>query len=277
MCSSDLRYKLLSLMNLSKISQLNDFIKEKNLLGEKVYDPMWCENTIGIPPELKQVPYIVLVIDEFADLMAVASVTRKKDGNTPEALIARLTAKARAAGIHLILATQTPRADIVTGAIKANMPSHIAYTVQNSMESRIVLDETGAEKLLGNGDMLVKYQQLNRSQMFRAQGPFTSNQDVEKVVSSWIQQAGEPEYVEGITESEEEESVESEDSDGSAQQLDAKFDQVVEYARSYCSSNKRLSVSELQTAFGFGYNRARKIHRQMQAQQIIDDKGFLIQ
>lgn len=271
------RYKLLSLMNLSKISQLNDFIKEKNLLGEKVYDPMWCENTIGIPPELKPVPYIVLVIDEFADLMAVASVTRKKDGNTPEALIARLTAKARAAGIHLILATQTPRADIVTGAIKANMPSHIAYTVQNSMESRIVLDETGAEKLLGNGDMLVKYQQLNRSQMFRAQGPFTSNQDVEKVVSSWIQQAGEPEYVEGITESEEEENVESEDSDGSAQQLDAKFDQVVEYARSYCSSNKRLSVSELQTAFGFGYNRARKIHRQMQAQQIIDDKGFLIQ
>jgi|GEM_PF-659826 len=271
------RYKLLSLMNLSKISQLNDFIKEKNLLGEKVYDPMWCQNTIGIPPELKPVPYIVLVIDEFADLMAVASVTRKKDGNTPEALIARLTAKARAAGIHLILATQTPRADIVTGAIKANMPSHIAYTVQNSMESRIVLDETGAEKLLGNGDMLVKYQQLNRSQMFRAQGPFTSNQDVEKVVSSWIQQAGEPEYVEGITESEEEESPESEDNDSSTQQLDAKFDQVVEYARSYCSANKRLSVSELQTAFGFGYNRARKIHRQMQAQQIIDDKGFLIQ
>lgn len=271
------RYKLLSLMNLSKISQLNDFIKEKNLLGEKVYDPMWSENTVGIPPELKIVPYIVLVIDEFADLMAVASVTRKKDGNTPEALIARLTAKARAAGIHLILATQTPRADIVTGAIKANMPSHIAYTVQNSMESRIVLDETGAEKLLGNGDMLVKYQQLNRSQMFRAQGPFTSNQDVENVVSSWIQQAGEPEYVEGITESEEEESSESEDNDSSTQQLDSKFDQVVEYARSYCSSNKRLSVSELQTAFSFGYNRARKIHRQMQAQQIIDDKGFLIQ
>ena len=271
------RYKLLSLMNLSKISQLNDFIKEKNLLGEKVYDPMWAENTVGIPPELKPVPYIVLVIDEFADLMAVASVTRKKDGNTPEALIARLTAKARAAGIHLILATQTPRADIVTGAIKANMPSHIAYTVQNSMESRIVLDETGAEKLLGNGDMLVKYQQLNRSQMFRAQGPFTSNQDVEKVVSAWIQQAGEPEYVEGITESEDEDTSENEDNESSAQQLDSKFDQVVEYARSYCSSNKRLSVSELQTAFGFGYNRARKIHRQMQAQQIIDDKGYLIQ
>ncbi len=271
------RYKLLSLMNLSKISQLNDFIKEKNLLGEKVYDPMWAENTIGIPPELKPVPYIVLVIDEFADLMAVASVTRKKDGNTPEALIARLTAKARAAGIHLILATQTPRADIVTGAIKANMPSHIAYTVQNSMESRIVLDETGAEKLLGNGDMLVKYQQLNRSQMFRAQGPFTSNGDVEKVVSAWIQQAGEPEYVEGITESEEDDTSENEDNDNSTQQLDAKFDQVVEYARSYCSSNKRLSVSELQTAFGFGYNRARKIHRQMQSQQIIDDKGYLIQ
>ena len=271
------RYKLLSLMNYSKISQLNDYIKEKNLLGEKVYDPMWAENTIGIPPELKPVPYIVLVIDEFADLMAVASVTRKKDGNSPEGLIARLTAKARAAGIHLILATQTPRADIVTGAIKANMPSHIAYTVQNAMESRIVLDETGAEKLLGNGDMLVKYQQLNRSQMFRAQGPFTSNDDVEKVVSSWKQQAGEPEYVEGVTESEEEESSESEENENSTLQLDAKFDEVVEYARSYCSANKRLSVSELQTAFGFGYNRARKIHRQLQSQQIIDDRGFIIQ
>ncbi len=271
------RYKLLSLMNYSKISQLNDFIKEKNLLGEKVYDPMWAENTIGIPPELKPVPYIVLVIDEFADLMAVASVTRKKDGNTPEGLIARLTAKARAAGIHLILATQTPRADIVTGAIKANMPSHIAYTVQNAMESRIVLDETGAEKLLGDGDMLVKYQQLNRSQMFRAQGPFTSKEDVESVVSAWKQQAGDPEYVEGITEIEEEDSSDSEDSESSTQQLDAKFDQVVEYARSYCSSNKRLSVSELQTAFGFGYNRARKIHRQLQSQQILDDKGFIIQ
>lgn len=276
------RYKLLSLMHQSKISELNDFIKEKNRLGEKVYDPMWCENTSEIQPELKIVPYIVLVIDEFADLMAVASVIRKEDGNTPEVLIARLTARASAAGIHLILATETPRADIITGAIKCNIPSHIAFTVQNEKESRIILDEGGAQKLLDQGDMLVKYKDLKHSQMFRAQAPFVSSEEIERVVAALHLYYGDPEYVEGITESKKEDVsgnngiFDDDDYDISKKPLDPKFVEVLEYARANCLQVRRLSISELQTSFAFGYNRARKIYRQMQYLHILDDKGYLI-
>ena len=275
------RYKLLSLMHQSKISELNDFIKEKNLLGEKVYDPMWCENSSEDQPELKIVPYIVLVIDEFADLMAVTSVTGKKDGNTPEALIARLTARASAAGIHLILATDTPCADILTGMIKANMPSHIAFSVQDERESRIILEEGGAQKLLGKGDMLVKYKDLKHSQMFRAQAPFVSSEEIERVVAALHLYYGDPEYVEGITESKKEDVsnnngiFDGDDYDISKTPLDPKLVEVVDYARANCLQVRRLSLSELQTSFAFGYNRARKIYRQMQALHIIDDKGYL--
>ncbi len=275
------RYKLLSLMHQSKISELNDFIKEKNLLGEKVYDPMWCENTAENQPELKTVPYIVLVIDEFADLISVARVTRKKDDTTPETLIAKLTAGASAAGIHLILATETPRADIVTGAIKANIPSHIAFTVQDEKESWIILEEGGAQKLLDKGDMLVKYKDLNRSQMFRAQAPFVSSDEIERVVASLHLHYGAPEYAEGITESNKEDVsnnssiFDGDDYDISKTPIDPKLVEVVGYARANCIQVKRLSISELQTSFGFGYNRARKIYRQMQSLHILDDKGYL--
>ena len=275
------RYKLLSLMHQSKVSELNDFIKEKNLRGEKVYDPMWCENTAENQPELKTVPYIVLVIDEFADLISVASVVRKKDGNTPEALIARLTARASAAGIHLILATETPRADIVTGAIKANIPSHIAFTVEDEKESRIILYEGGAQKLLGKGDMLVKYKDLNRSQMFRAQAPFVSSDEIERVVAALHLYYGDPEYVEGITESNKEDVsnnssiFDGDDYDITKTPLDPKLVEVVDYARANYLQVRRFSVTELQTSFGFGYTRARKIYRQMQSLHILDDNGYL--
>ncbi len=276
----DRRYKLLSLMHQSKISELNDFIKEKNLLGEKVYDPMWCENTAENQPELKTVPYIVLVIKEFADLIAVSRVTKKKDDTTPETLIAKLTARASAAGIHLILATEDPRADIVTGMIKANIPSHIAFTVQDEKESRIILEEGGAQKLLDKGDMLVKYKDLNRSQMFRAQAPFVSNEEIAKVVSALHLYYGDPEYVEGITESKEEDvsnnnSIFDDDYDISKIPLDPKLVEVVDYARANYIQVKRFSIPELQCSFGFGFNRARKIYRQMQALHILDDKGYL--
>ncbi len=281
------RCKLLSLMHQSRISELNDFIKEKNRKGEKVYDPMWCENTAENQPELKIVPYIVLVIDELADLIAVSSVTRKKDDTAPEFLIARLTAKASVVGIHLILATDNPRADILTGVIKASIPSHIAFTVQDEKESRLILDETGAEKLLGKGDMLVKYQDLNRSQMFRAQAPFVSSGEIEKVVSALHLYYGDPEYVfdheygEPVTESEEEDAsynnsiFDNDDCDFTKTPLDPKLVEVVDFARQHCIQVKRLSISDLQTSFGFGYNRARKIYRQMQALNILDGKGYL--
>ena len=275
------RYKLLSLMHQSKISELNDFIKEKNLKEEKVYDPTWCGNTAENQPELKIVPYIVLVIDEFADLMAVASVIVKKDDTTPQTLIARLTAKASAAGIHLILATDTPRSDIVTGMIKANISSHIAFTVQDEKESRIILEEGGAQKLLGRGDMLVKYKDLNRSQMFRAQAPFVSSEEIERVVAASHLYYGDPEYVEGITESKKEEVsnnngiFDDDDYDISKTPLDPKFVEVLDYARANCIQVRRLSIQELQSSFSFCFNRARKIFRQMQALHILDDKGYL--
>ncbi len=272
------RYKLISMMNVSNIHQVNKLIRSENAKGNVVYDPIWTADMGGEPPVLKPVPYIVLVIDEFADLMAVASVG-KKGGNSPEAMIGRLAAKARAAGIHLILATQTPRAEIVTGPIRANMPSRIAYTVQNSQESRIILDENGAENLLGNGDMIVKYQKLNNTQSFRAHGPYASNDDVHAVVQAWIDRAGEPEYVEGVTEfideEEAEETVNANDA-GSAGSLDAKFDAIVDWIRNDLGNTTKLSISEIQTTHAVGYNRAKRIHRQLQTEGIIDAKGNIL-
>ena len=272
------RYKLISMMNVSNIHQVNALIRSENAKGNVVYDPIWTADMGGEPPVLKPVPYIVLVIDEFADLMAVASVG-KKGGNSPEAMIGRLAAKARAAGIHLILATQTPRAEIVTGPIRANMPSRIAYTVQNSQESRIILDENGAENLLGNGDMIVKYQKLNNTQSFRAHGPYASNDDVHAVVQAWIDRAGEPEYVEGVTEfvdeEEAEETVNANDA-GSSGSLDAKFDAIVDWIRNDLGNTTKLSISEIQTTHAVGYNRAKRIHRQLQNEGIIDAKGNIL-
>lgn len=272
------RYKLISMMNVSNIHQVNSLIRSENAKGNVVYDPIWTADMGGEPPVLKPVPYIVLVIDEFADLMAVASVG-KKGGNSPEAMIGRLAAKARAAGIHLILATQTPRAEIVTGPIRANMPSRIAYTVQNSQESRIILDENGAENLLGNGDMIVKYQKLNNTQSFRAHGPYASNDDVHAVVQAWIDRAGEPEYVEGVTEfideEEAEETVNANDA-GSSGSLDAKFDAIVDWIRNDLGNTTKLSISEIQTTHSVGYNRAKRIHRQLQNEGIIDAKGNIL-
>ena len=272
------RYKLLSLLHVAKISQCNDLIRSENAQGRKVYDPVWTADMGGEPPELKPLPYIVLVIDEFADLMAVSGSSGKKGDQSLDQMIGRLAGKARAAGIHIILATQTPRSEIVTGTIRANLPSRIAYTVQNGMESRIILDETGAENLLGNGDMMVKYQQLKNNQLFRAHGPYASTDDVHAVVSSWIQKAGEPEYIEDVTTLEEDEPDTFDDvSRDQDNQLDRYFDLAVEHARIYCTNSKKgISVTELQSELKIGFVRARNIHRQLQQKGIIDSKGYLL-
>ncbi len=271
------RYKLISLMNVSNIHQVNALIRSENAQGRVVYDPVWTPDMGGEAPILKPVPYIMLVIDEFADLIAV-TVGGKK-GSSIDQMIGRLAAKARAAGIHLILATQTPRAEIVTGPIRANMPSRIAYTVQNSQESRIILDENGAENLLGNGDMMVKYQKLNNTQLFRAHGPYASNDDVKNVVNAWIENAGEPEYVEGVTEFVDEEEAQEAVADAGkeAGALDSKFDAIVDWIRTeLAASTKPLSISEIQTTHSVGYNRAKRIHRQLQQEGIIDAKGNIL-
>ena len=273
------RYKLLSLLHLSKISQLNDYIKRENAQGRKVYDPMWSPDMGGYAPELKIVPYILLVVDEFADLMAVAASIKKADKN-PEQILGRLAGKARAAGIHLIFATQTPRAEIVSGAIRANMSSRISYTVQNGTESKIVLDETGAENLLGQGDMMIKYQMLNSSRTFRAHGPFSSNDDVASIVQAWIDYAGEPEYVEGVTDIEDDSDVQIDVSDSQGPTArDELFDSVAAYARGefYQTSKKKiLSISEIQMEFGIGFPKAKKIRKQLIEAHVIGKDGTIL-
>ncbi|HAR79570.1 MAG TPA: hypothetical protein DCR21_01950 [Succinivibrionaceae bacterium] len=268
------RYKLIEALGVRQLSEYNAKIRSANEQGQQVYDPMWTADMGGDPPVLKTLPYIVIVVDEFADLMSVAGSGRgKKSDKNPENLIARITAKARAAGIHLILATQTPRADVVTGKIKANMPSRIAYTVQSSLDSRIILDEAGAEDLLGNGDMLARFMDLQNYSIFRAHGPFASNDDVKRIVNAWQTYGGEPEYVDGVTDVEDEEDdIPDMDAPNGPRAHDTLFDDCASYARQYKETKgKDVSISALQVQFNIGYTRAKRIMNNLQREGIVQE------
>ena len=260
------RFKLMSLLGVRKLSEYNELIRDKAAHGQSVPDPLWNKELSSHPQALEPLPWIVVVVEEFADLMAQSGRKKDKDG-TPESLIARLSAKSRAAGIHLVLVTQTPRSEVVTGMIKANFPSRVAFTVQNRIDSTIVLDEKGAECLLGNGDMLYKF--TGEGTSTRAHGAFTSNADVMAVVNAWKQYAGAPEYLEDVVAVPEEEVEESEE--GKAKELDVKFDQAVSVVRDYMERrNKPPTVTDLQTELGVGYPRAKKIFMQLSREGIID-------
>ncbi len=260
------RFKLMSLLGVRKLSEYNELIRSKQAQGQSVPDPLWTAEMGPVPQSLKPLPWIVVVVEEFADLMAQSG--RKKDKeNTPESLIARLSAKSRAAGIHLVLVTQTPRSEVVTGMIKANFPSRIAFTVQSRLDSTIVLDDKGAETLLGNGDMLYKF--TGASSPTRAHGAFTSNDDVKAVVDAWRQKAGAPEYLEDVIAVPEE--VNETKDEEKTKELDVKFDQAVELVRSYMDSHNKLpTITDLQTELGVGYPRAKKIFKQLTSEGIID-------
>ena len=260
------RFKLMSLLGVRKLSEYNELIRSKQAQGQSVPDPLWTAEMGPVPQSLKPLPWIVVVVEEFADLMAQSG--RKKDKeNTPESLIARLSAKSRAAGIHLVLVTQTPRSEVVTGMIKANFPSRIAFTVQSRLDSTIVLDDKGAETLLGNGDMLYKF--TGASSPTRAHGAFTSNDDVKAVVDAWRQKAGAPEYLEDVIAVPEEEKEPKDEE--KTKELDVKFDQAVELVRSYMDSHNKLpTITDLQTELGVGYPRAKKIFKQLTSEGIID-------
>lgn len=269
------RYRLMQAFSVRKIDEYNAIIERAQLHGDVVVDPAWTPDMGGTPPALQKLPYIVVVIEEFADLMAQISGRGKKGDFTPEVAISRITAIARACGIHLILATQTPRAEIITGAIRANMPSRVAFTVQNSMESRIILDESGAECLLGLGDMICKINGFNRNASFRAHGAFVSNSDVLRVVESW-QEHGETEYIDGVTElppDEDEELESAAAGDGGAnKRLDPLYDKVKEYALDYYArKHKAVPVSELQTIFSIGFQRARRLVYQLDLNHVYDN------
>lgn len=253
------RYKLMSALGVRNLAGYNEKVEQAEAMGRPIPDPFWKpgDSMDMTPPVLEKLPYIVVLVDEFADLMMAV-------GKKVEELIARLAQKARAAGIHLVLATQRPSVDVITGLIKANIPTRIAFTVSSKIDSRTILDQGGAESLLGMGDML--YMPPNSSMPVRVHGAFVRDQEVHAVVQDW-KARGRPQYIESITAGEE--------SEGGAgglegdEELDPLFDQAV----AFVVDKRRASISGVQRQFRIGYNRAARIIEQMEAQGIVSEPG----
>lgn len=253
------RYKLMSALGVRNLAGYNEKIAEAARMGRPIPDPYWKpgDSMDAQHPVLEKLPYIVVLVDEFADLMMTV-------GKKVEELIARLAQKARAAGIHLVLATQRPSVDVITGLIKANIPTRIAFTVSSKIDSRTILDQGGAESLLGMGDML--YSGPNSTMPVRVHGAFVRDQEVHAVVQDW-KARGRPQYVDGITSD-----SESEGGGGGfdgGEELDALFDQAVNFV----TQKRKASISGVQRQFRIGYNRAARIIEQMEAQGIVSAQG----
>ncbi|EAV2403153.1 DNA translocase FtsK [Salmonella enterica] len=253
------RYKLMSALGVRNLAGYNEKIAEAARMGRPIPDPYWKPgDSMDVQhPVLEKLPYIVVLVDEFADLMMTV-------GKKVEELIARLAQKARAAGIHLVLATQRPSVDVITGLIKANIPTRIAFTVSSKIDSRTILDQGGAESLLGMGDML--YSGPNSTMPVRVHGAFVRDQEVHAVVQDW-KARGRPQYVDGITSD-----SESEGGGGGfdgGEELDALFDQAVNFV----TQKRKASISGVQRQFRIGYNRAARIIEQMEAQGIVSAQG----
>ncbi|EFK6712830.1 DNA translocase FtsK [Escherichia coli] len=253
------RYKLMSALGVRNLAGYNEKIAEADRMMRPIPDPYWKPgNSMDAQhPVLKKEPYIVVLVDEFADLMMTV-------GKKVEELIARLAQKARAAGIHLVLATQRPSVDVITGLIKANIPTRIAFTVSSKIDSRTILDQAGAESLLGMGDML--YSGPNSTLPVRVHGAFVRDQEVHAVVQDW-KARGRPQYVDGITSDSESEGGAG-GFDG-AEELDPLFDQAVQFV----TEKRKASISGVQRQFRIGYNRAARIIEQMEAQGIVSEQG----
>ncbi len=253
------RYKLMSALGVRNLAGYNEKIAEAARMGRPIPDPYWKpgDSMDAVHPVLEKLPYIVVLVDEFADLMMTV-------GKKVEELIARLAQKARAAGIHLVLATQRPSVDVITGLIKANIPTRIAFTVSSKIDSRTILDQGGAESLLGMGDML--YSGPNSTTPVRVHGAFVRDQEVHAVVQDW-KARGRPQYVDGITSD-----SESEGGGGGfdgGEELDPLFDQAVNFV----TEKRKASISGVQRQFRIGYNRAARIIEQMEAQGIVSEQG----
>jgi len=253
------RYKLMSALGVRNLAGYNEKIEQAAAMGRPIPDPFWKpgDSMETTPPVLEKLPYIVVMVDEFADLMMAV-------GKKVEELIARLAQKARAAGIHLVLATQRPSVDVITGLIKANIPTRIAFTVSSKIDSRTILDQAGAESLLGMGDML--YMPPNSSIPIRVHGAFVRDEEVHAVVQDW-KARGRPQYIDSITAGEE--------GEGGSLGLDAdeELDPLFDQAVAFIVEKRRASISGVQRQFRIGYNRAARIIEQMEAQGIVSSPG----
>lgn len=259
------RYKLMSKMGVRNIAGFNDKLDQAHAAGAQVADPLWDADTHapGAQPDtLKKLPYIVVVIDEFADMFMIV-------GKKVEELIARLAQKARAAGIHLVLATQRPSVDVVTGLIKANIPSRIAFQVSSRIDSRTILDQGGAEALLGHGDML--YLAVGESTPTRIHGAFVDDDEVHRVVEDW-KRRGKPEYDEEIlsggVSADALTGLEAEGEGGDAEQ-DVLYDEAVKFV----TQTRRVSISSVQRKFKIGYNRAARLVEAMEMAGVVSSMG----
>ncbi|MCT4710226.1 DNA translocase FtsK 4TM domain-containing protein [Enterobacteriaceae bacterium H11S18] len=254
------RYKLMSALGVRNLAGYNERVLEAERMGRPIPDPFWKPgDSMDVShPMLEKLPYIVVLVDEFADLMMTV-------GKKVEELIARLAQKARAAGIHLVLATQRPSVDVITGLIKANIPTRIAFTVSSKIDSRTILDQGGAESLLGMGDML--YSGPNSTTPVRVHGAFVRDQEVHSVVQDW-KARGRPQYISGITSDSESEGGAGGGLDGD-EELDPLFDQAV----AFVVEKRKASISGVQRQFRIGYNRAARIVEQMEAQGIVSPQG----
>jgi S-DNA-T family DNA segregation ATPase FtsK/SpoIIIE len=252
------RYKLMSLLGVRNLTGYNKKVRDAIKAGSPLADPLW-EPTPFIdeddPGTLSELPQIVIVIDELADMMMVV-------GKKVEELIARLAQKARASGLHLILATQRPSVDVLTGLIKANIPSRIAFQVSSKIDSRTILDQSGAEALLGNGDML--YLPPGSGLPQRIHGAFVDDHEVHKVVRH-LKKQGKPNYIEGILSASDPAEFDGGSSGGNAEDSDELYDQALRIV----TETRRASISGVQRQLRIGYNRAARMVEEMERSGVV--------
>ncbi len=265
------RYKLMAAMGVRNLAGFNRKVEEANRKGEPIPDPLWKPEEHFVAgeeeapaPMLETLPAIVVVIDEFADMMMIV-------GKKVEQLIARIAQKARAAGIHLILATQRPSVDVITGLIKANVPTRIAFQVSSKIDSRTILDQGGAEQLLGHGDML--YLPPGTSLPLRVHGAFVDDHEVHKVVEDW-KRRGEPDYLDGVVDdSTNSIPVPGLASDGDGEGGDDESDPLYDEAVAFVTETRKASISSVQRKLRVGYNRAARLIETMEQAGVVTEMG----